>query len=190
MFKIFFGKKAVFLSGLMLLVSLSAQANPVCKTTVECQELSAEVNARPSERPKFLGAETIVYSKSQREAVDYCVSLGGHLPSIRELAKFAQRFGANIASSKLDDSYRLVRATNMDLNSERYPFYYSSAGYRTPRGLMENNNWFWSSERSVDSGHAFALFVGAIIGNVGHYNDGGAVWCVSGPDVVRGLGIY
>ena len=186
MFKMYFRNKVVFLSGLMLLVSLSVQANPVCNTIAECQALGIEEDAdlrelQAAQAVGFLGLETIAYNKiSYGDAVAYCTSLGGRLPTAREWARYAESLGAMRYTGYHDDHPYFFYRTHLRSNSrERDYFWFRSWGYRRPSGVM-GINMFWSQSVHAEVTGRYFFFHG-IDGVIWSYDMAiGAVRCVSG----------
>jgi hypothetical protein len=80
---------------------------------------------------------------SQCRAQKYCTDQNAHLPSARELALLAMSYGAKgLADRKVDNSYYKIWAINIDGTQDE--FYFSSEGYRRPKGEL-GNYYIWSS---------------------------------------------
>lgn len=105
----------------------------------------------------------------RQEAIEYCESQGGHLPSFREWAQLSASLGARgIVSScvgaRIDGDFNCAgyRVTNGDETKDEFD--YSSTGYQTPdlgndrtwRRTVDGDKgrkWFWSSSNSGLSYH-------------------------------------
>jgi len=79
---------------------------------------------------------------NQAQAKEYCTSVGGRLPSIRELAEMGVNMGAQGISDKDDDNSESIKATNLDGSKDH--FFYTPKGYR-PRGSIHDRLWSSSS---------------------------------------------
>ncbi len=132
-----------------------AQAQPVCGTISECNELISQANVRIAQInaiPELqfteiaTNADGSVKFMNQVDAIKYCRDQGGHLPTARELAwrsMLRQASGiAEIANGQPDLTYRRIRANNA--NGSQDDFYFSDDGYeRSPNDI--GNHLFWSS---------------------------------------------
>ncbi len=79
---------------------------------------------------------------------------GTHVPTVRELAKSTQTYGAmglrEVSETKADEvhqKFKLVKSINQD--SEPDDFYVDFDGYKAPMGDF-SLNWFWSSSVVAD----------------------------------------
>lgn len=106
------------------------------------------------------------------EAVKACPK-GTHLPTVRELAKEMEAYGAKgilelkqVDPNKVPFEYYKVSAVNRD--GRRDVFYYNRVDYKGPIEDLESH-WFWSS--SVDSNDSkFAFGFGSEYGDIGLRN--------------------
>ena len=137
-------KSFVIVAGL-LAFSAGAQAQ-VCNTLQDCLSLLDKVNARIQELEEgsssALGdiarnANGSINYMNQADAIKYCKSQGGHLPTARELAQALNPKGISNTDPKDGVSY-LVSTTEGD------KFYYNYKTYTRPQGDL-GSNFFWSS---------------------------------------------
>ena len=162
--------KNIFILGLIMMSAFSAPAQePVCRTMRECQDLLKKVDGRINEiqmqAPKSESKFPIL---NLPDAVGYCAKQGQHLPSVRELAVYAMKFGARgIVDSCNSDDKQCHHIQAVDVSGSPDSFYYSSAGYRRPQG-EHGDSLFWSwSFKADEQWHSFGF--DAIYGSISHY---------------------
>ena len=118
---------------------------------------------------------------TQRQAINYCASIGQDLPNVQEFVMLAMSLGAQgfreSCKNGEDDCYPIIDK-NYDFEFGKN---YSSTGYQRPQGDL-GNAWFWSSSGSSYSDAVSYVFRGS----TGFLNFNGfhlshyAVRCVSG----------
>jgi hypothetical protein len=172
---------------LLTIYSISSRAAEICNTVIECRTLQSKVE----ERLKILEAAPLVLIDniarygdgtpvllSISDAYKFCEEKELQLPTVRELAFFAQNLGAkgnsetgypeiNIKKElvqkeieeKKKTGWTLIlrykvddsRAHNQDDNGiEVVDFYYSSLGYKRPTDDSGNYS-FWSRSQQGNS---------------------------------------
>jgi hypothetical protein len=113
-------------------------------------------------------------------------SANWHLPTIRELAKWAQASGAKgiletaqVPSGQAPSGYQLVNAKNL-ADGAKDDFYYNNSGYVPPAGDM-GHVWFGTSSiLSLYGGEAFVFHgVNAAIANAEADHNTSAIRCFS-----------
>ncbi|MFN8943765.1 MAG: hypothetical protein ACK5WZ_03980 [Pseudobdellovibrionaceae bacterium] len=156
------------------LVAVSGYAADVCSTLAECQQLKTQlaasllaVNARiralqPSPQPQIgdfaRHNDGSIRHMTQVTAIGYCKFKGQHLPTVRELAQWAQSMGATGISETAQNGYSGLTARNDDGDKDN--FYFSRTGYKRPNEVWSSSTdtYFWSSSvSSNDSDFAFFL---------------------------------
>ena len=189
-------KKTIMLSlAVLSLVSLTAKAQEVakeekavCDTVNSCKEHIKKAEMQLAKLTKNLAPnlsdiakdeEGNVLHLNQLDAEKYCKEQGMRLPTIRELALYAQSLeAAGISETKKEELY-LVKGSDAAGNSDH--FYFSHKGYKRPKGDL-GKYWFWSS--SVHPDYTFSAYVlNGNNGDVGldvssYINDFNAVRCV------------
>jgi len=166
-------------------ISLSAQA----------QSVSLEDIVRNTDGSAML--------MSQIVADEYCLMQGSRLPTIRELAVYAQSLGARGIRETAYPEQALtspaVKAENEEMQNEGYTsridkvsrgqvvvdFYFSSTGYKTPPGELGQYS-LWSATGALTPSEAFELSL--VNGNINlydRYHDPLVVRCVKTDPLFR-----
>lgn len=145
------------------LASASAFAASSCPTMPEFSDILRRTDG------------TIIYM-TQSSALVYCVNHGQHLPSARELALLASKFGAEISETP-QAGFNPISVKNMDGKIDT--FYFSNAGLSTPPGDLAGG--FWSSSLEPSRSNDAFIFDGYFrdIFSIGIQNNR-AVICVKG----------
>jgi hypothetical protein len=152
-----------------LMIGSQSRMSLACPTIERCQ---SEIFAAQRYLEFYIsealsiGEGTAPILKTYREAESYCqINYGGRLPTVRELAIYAQSLGARgIRESKyagLRAAYPQVVAEEAQMYSDGYQavevplegdptqgaiaFYYDGSGYKPP-GNDFGNVFFWSSD--------------------------------------------
>lgn len=135
---------------------------------------------------------------SQIVAEEYCAMQGTRLPTVRELAIYAQSLGASglketsFAQKPVTDTQVQQEITQMKTqgytaitviseNQEFVDFYYNPSGYKAPTGALAYNN-IWSSTDSPAAYEAYDLVMAN--GSIASYDtthDPQVVRCISTP---------
>ena len=135
-----------------------AMAQELCETLSECQQLEKQVKERIRELQGHLSVTIGDFLRisdgqvrnriNQYQAERACAEQGSRLPTARELAEEATRYGAEILelsqapTGKVPEGYYRINAKNP--NGTTDSFYYSRQNYKRPSGDL-GNYWVWSS---------------------------------------------
>lgn len=162
----------IFISLIMSsLVALPVMGQDSQTSQVERQSLFPEIVRK---------ADGSVARMSDQEAYYHCLSLNAHLPTVRELALYAQSLGAaGIAAERLDNSYGFINAKNADRYRQDDDFYYSNEGYQRPNGELGDISFWSSSENPLELTRFYLDGVTGKIDN--HFFGHRAAWCIPGP---------
>lgn len=121
-----------------------------------------------------------VKTMNQYQAAEYCQSIGSRLPTVRELALYAQSLGADgISDRKEDDDYGTIYTRDIDGNIV-VDFYFSFRRYHRPGGDLEDY-WYWSSSvhpKYPDEAYLLSGYVGVITYDSRYHDHDYAVRCV------------
>lgn len=149
--------KSMFALCLVALSSVSyvAHAEVVCETTESCRtqkmKMDTEINKRlevllhaKKVAPKFLNgiarnADGSIVLVNQIDAERYCKKRGLRLPTVRELAKYAQNMGAEGISEVNKAGYEYVAGRDKAGNPDN--FYYNRDGYLDQKDFKEIFVW-------------------------------------------------
>jgi hypothetical protein len=130
-------------------VARADQSGDPCHTLETCRELQARVATRISEILKALAPDLGDFARhpggveklmTYYDAEAYCHEQGQRLPTVRELAAYAQTQEAQGISEVPKSGYFYVQGTDQGGNPDS--FYYSSLGYRWPK---VHHAHLWSS---------------------------------------------
>lgn len=167
-------------------------AQSICNTIEECQVLRAKVTVRlnelragklPALLPIPKNANGDVKHMKYKEAVEYCESQGGRLPSARDWVQQLVNHGArgimeNGCNFYLDSNCKEIRdIQNADGSKDKFDF--SRSGYESPSDDL--GRWvFWSSSgNSKDPGSVIVLLSRYGILDYDSRNGDNAVLCLS-----------
>ncbi len=122
------------------------QENRISELEKRVEELTRLVGNKPAVTPVF---SEIAKDKNGNvllmdmiDAARYCKELGMRLPTVRELALYAQSLGAAGISETRKEGFYLIRGENAE-NKPDF-FHFSHNGYKQPQGDL-GNYWIWSS---------------------------------------------
>lgn len=124
-----------------------------CLAALSCQAPEPlqprDIQARPHQSDSLSKRDDVardadgrVHYMHHAEATQYCENIGRRLPSVAELAQFAQSMGAVGISTSKEPGYESIVMLNDDGQFDQ--FYYSNAGYKAPKNLIDSNG-LWSS---------------------------------------------
>lgn len=106
------------------------------------QDIDTKMSPFPKLTAIIRNADGSIRSMNQYEAIEYCLSQGLRLPTIRELALYAQSREAHGVRESAREGYYLIESTNA--NGKPDSFYYTHRGYLQPKGDL-GAVAFWSS---------------------------------------------
>jgi hypothetical protein len=101
--------------------------------------LAHAANAVPNLTDIVKDTDGLIRGMTQYEAKNYCRSQGQRLPTIRELALYAQSLGARGISETPEVGYHPVKG--FDSSGHPDNFYYSNYGYQRPAGDLAKVIW-------------------------------------------------
>ena len=145
-------KAKMWMLALSVATASVAQAGEICDTIDSCSALDAKLQARlavhlnntaPSLSDIARNADGSVRRMTQYDAENYCRNQGERLPTVRELALYAQSLGAQGISETAKAGYYVVK--ELDGAGSPANFYFNSQGYVRPTGELGNLGSFWSS---------------------------------------------
>lgn len=165
--------------------SLEAANMPAFLPMVEAKNLTGAQQSQYCSRTERDDGACLM---TQKNAIDYCVSVGAHLPSARELAQLSRSQGAKgilsdseyVTEKRGSDKGKAYQITAKNLDEKIDNFNFSYAGYQRPSDSL-GNHWFWSSSvNPYDSYYAF-YFYGVIgVVDIDVRDNFSAVRCVAG----------
>jgi hypothetical protein len=136
-------------SWMMILLALSGTAGMQLWSGLAHATNAPDANAAPNLTDVVRNTDGSVRAMTQYEAMDYCLSRRQRLPTIRELALYAQSQGARGVRETPEAGYLAAKA--FDTSGHPDNFYYSNEGYQRPAGDLAK--LVWSSSVSLhDSG--------------------------------------
>ncbi len=166
-------------------IAVNSFASNLCDTLPDYPQLTNQLHTRIQTLQPGLQLGNIarnidgsILYMNQPTAVNYCTSLGQHLPSSRELAQLAKSMSAAGISETVKDGYYKVSAKNADGKADI--FYFSSTGYNRPAGDLGKTG-FWSSSVYL-YGPGLYFILSGLDGNI-RFDGGGynlAVLCMCG----------
>ncbi len=172
-------KTKTWIFAVVLMITRAAQAGEVCDTIDSCHAQKAKVEARLAILLKKTApdlTDVLVWTTTQEKAEAYCNKHYLGLPTVRELALYSRSLGARRIRKTAKTDYYQIWGLDGVGNSDI--FYYSSKGYRRPKGNLGDHS-FWSSSFNIYADSAYVLY-----GNDGYIeavslnNDDSAVRCV------------
>lgn len=153
-----------------------------CLFWIMTMVIGGPIAAAPHQAPNLTdiarNADGSVRSMNQYEANEYCLNQGLRLPTIRELALYAQSREAHGIRENAQEGYYYIEA--LDASGKPDTFYFTNRGYLRPQGEL-GMAWFWSSSlHPRHTGHAFYMrgYDAALVHEMRTVFGGGAVMCV------------
>tara|TARA_Y100000590_G_scaffold445177_1_gene576939 strand:- start:1067 stop:1573 length:507 start_codon:yes stop_codon:yes gene_type:complete len=115
-------------------------AQAVCGRSDDCDKQSEKQTV-----PEMTGV--LGTGVSHDQAIKICSEKGMRLPTVRELALYAESRGAQGISETEKPRHYLIKGSDAEGNSD--PFYFSYKGYEPPEGEL-GEYWFWTSSIPSD----------------------------------------